>query len=142
MLDGILGRGSGAKCKSLIKSTKNQIEVARRKRNATLKYLKKDMADLLANGLDINAFGRAEGLLAELDQLSCYDFVEQFCDFVLKHLSVMQKLRHCPEDCREAVSSLMFAAAGLNNLPELRDLRDVFYEIWEFSGIVCESRVS
>jgi hypothetical protein len=22
----------------------------------------------------------------------------------------------------------MFAAAGLNNLPELRDLRDVFYE--------------
>lgn len=128
MLDGILGRGSGAKCKSLIKSTKNQIEVARRKRNATLKYLKKDMADLLANGLDINAYGRAEGLLAELDQLSCYDFVEQFCDFVLKHLSVMQKLRHCPEECREAVSSLMFAAAGLNNLPELRDLRDVFYE--------------
>lgn len=44
--------------KSLIKSTKNQIEVVRRKRNATLKYLKKDMADLLANGLDINAYGR------------------------------------------------------------------------------------
>uniref|UniRef100_A0A6N2KR33 IST1-like protein n=1 Tax=Salix viminalis TaxID=40686 RepID=A0A6N2KR33_SALVM len=128
MLDGILGRGFVAKCKSLIKLTKNQIEVVRRKRNATLKYLKKDMADLLANGLDINAYGRAEGLLAELNQLSCYDFVEQFCDFVLKHLSVMQKLRHCPEDCREAVSSLMFAAAGLNNLPELRDLRDVFYE--------------
>ncbi|CAK7334952.1 unnamed protein product [Dovyalis caffra] len=131
--------------KALIKSTKNQIEVIRRKRNATLKFLKKDMADLLANGLDINAYGRAEGLLAELNQLSCYDFVEQFCDFVLKHLSVLQKLRlgfgavksqeyctliymHCPEDCREAVSSLMFAAAGLNNLPELRDLRDVFYE--------------
>ncbi|KAG5225647.1 Ist1 domain-containing protein [Salix suchowensis] len=128
MLDGILGRGFVAKCKSLIKLTKNQIEVVRRKRNATLKYLKKDMADLLANGLDINAYGRAEGLLAELNQLSCYDFVEQFCDFVLKHLSVMQKMRHCPEDCREAVSSLMFAAAGLNNLPELRDLRDVFYE--------------
>lgn len=44
--------------KSLIKMTKSRIEVIRRKRNATLKFLKKDIADLLANGLDINAYGR------------------------------------------------------------------------------------
>lgn len=44
--------------KSLIKTTKNRIDVNRRKKNATLKFLKKDMADLLANGLDINAYGR------------------------------------------------------------------------------------
>lgn len=30
----------------------------RRKRKATEKFLKKDVADLLANGLDINAYGR------------------------------------------------------------------------------------
>lgn len=128
MLDGILGRGFASKCKSLIKMTKSRIEVIRRKRNATLKFLKKDMADLLANGLDINAYGRADGLLAELILSSCYDFVEKSSDFVLKHLSVMQNMRHCPEDCREAVSSLMFAAARFSDLPELRDLRDIFYE--------------
>ncbi|KDP33662.1 hypothetical protein JCGZ_07233 [Jatropha curcas] len=108
--------------------TKSRIDVIRRKRNATLKFLKKDMADLLANGLDINAYGRTEGLLAELTLSSCYDFVEKSCDFVLKHLSVMQKMRHCPEDCREAVASLMFAAARFSDLPELRDLRETFYE--------------
>ncbi|XP_050217059.1 uncharacterized protein LOC126667947 isoform X1 [Mercurialis annua] len=128
MLDGILGRGFTSKCKSLIKTTKSRIDVLRRKRNATLKFLKKDIADLLANGLDINAYGRADGLLAELTLSSCYEFVEKSGDFVLKHLSVMQKMRHCPEDCREAVSSLMFAAARFSDLPELRDLRDVFYE--------------
>jgi hypothetical protein len=32
--------------------------VVRRKRKATEKFLKKDIADLLANGLDINAHGR------------------------------------------------------------------------------------
>ncbi|KAF2303901.1 hypothetical protein GH714_024259 [Hevea brasiliensis] len=128
MLDGLLGRGFASKCKSSIKMTKSRIEIIRRKRNATLKFLKKDMADLLANGLDINAYGRAEGLLAELTLSSCYDFVEKSCDFVLKHLSVMQRMRHCPEDCREAVSSLMFAAARFSDLPELRDLRDIFYE--------------
>lgn len=44
--------------KSLIKLVKNRIDVIRRKRNATQKFLKKDIADLLSNGLDINAYGR------------------------------------------------------------------------------------
>ncbi|KHN37479.1 hypothetical protein glysoja_036256 [Glycine soja] len=44
--------------KSLIKLTKSRIDVIRRKRRATEKFLKKDIADLLLNGLDINAYGR------------------------------------------------------------------------------------
>ncbi|GMN50516.1 hypothetical protein TIFTF001_019673 [Ficus carica] len=99
-----------------------------RKRNATQKFLRKDVVDLLANGLDINAYGRAEGLLAELILSSCYDFVEGCCDVVLKHLSVMQKQSECPEECKAAVASLMFAAARFSDLPELRDLRHMFCE--------------
>lgn len=45
--------------------------------------------------------------------------------FLLTHGHIY---RHCPEDCREAVSSLMSAAARFSDLPELRDLRDTFYE--------------
>ncbi|KAM6582241.1 hypothetical protein CsatB_009243 [Cannabis sativa] len=128
MLDGLLGRGFTSKCKSLIKLTKTRIDVIRRKKNATQKFLKKDVADLLANGLDINAYGRAEGLLVEVILSSCYEFVERCCDVVLKHLSTMQKQRECPEECRAAVASLMFAAARFSDLPELRDLRQMFYE--------------
>ncbi|GMI94809.1 hypothetical protein HRI_003150200 [Hibiscus trionum] len=133
MLDGIFGRGFASKCKSLIKVIKSRIDVIRRKRSATLKFLKKDIADLLANGLDINAYGRVEGYIAELLLSSCYDFIEKCCDFVLKHVSVMQKLSDCPEDCREAVSSLMFAAARFSDLPELRDLRQTFHGRYENS---------
>ncbi|KAM1117325.1 hypothetical protein ACFX2I_007746 [Malus domestica] len=66
MLNGLLGRGFASKCKTLIKLTKTQINVVQRKRNATQKFLKKDIANLLTNGLDINAYGRADGLTAEL----------------------------------------------------------------------------
>ncbi|XP_041006804.1 uncharacterized protein LOC121251591 [Juglans microcarpa x Juglans regia] len=128
MLDGLLGRGFASKCKPLIKLTKTRIDVVRRKRKATEKFLKKDIADLLANGLDINAYQRADGLLVELMLSLCHDFVEQSCDLVLKHLSIMQKKRECPEDYREAVSSLMFAAARFSELPELRKLRQIFQE--------------
>ncbi|WMV38052.1 hypothetical protein MTR67_031437 [Solanum verrucosum] len=37
-------------------------------------------------------------------------------------------MRDCPENCREAVASLMFAAARFSDLPELRELRDLFQE--------------
>ncbi|KAF5748596.1 hypothetical protein HS088_TW04G00554 [Tripterygium wilfordii] len=128
MLDGILGRGFASKCKSLIKQVKSRIDVIRRKRNATEKFLKKDIADLLANGLDINAYGRAEGLINELTLTSCYGFIERCCDIVSQHLSIMQKQSECIDECKEAVSSLMFAAARFPKLPELRDLRDAFQE--------------
>ena len=69
MLDGILGRGFTAKCKSLIKLTNRRIDVIRRKRRATEKFLKKDIADLLLNGLDINAYGRV------IDPLLFFTFI-------------------------------------------------------------------
>ncbi|KAI4377383.1 hypothetical protein MLD38_015019 [Melastoma candidum] len=128
MLDGILGRGFSAKCKSLIKLTRTRIDVIQRKRGATEKFLKKDVADLLSNGLDINAYGRAEGLLVELTLSSCYLYIELCCEFLLKQLSLMQKSGECPENCREAVASLMYAAARFSDLPELRDLRQAFQE--------------
>lgn len=128
MLDGILGRNFSSKCKTSIKGTKSRIDAIRRRRNATQKFLKKDVADLLANGLDINAYGRADGLIAELIISSCYDFIEQSCECVLKHLSVMQKQSECPEECKTAIASLMFAAARFSDLPELRDLRHVLQE--------------
>ncbi|XP_010249755.1 PREDICTED: uncharacterized protein LOC104592225 [Nelumbo nucifera] len=128
MLDGLLGRSFSGKCKSSIKAIQARIELIRRRRNAMQKFLKKDIADLLSNGLDINAYGRAEGLLVELCLSSCYDFIEQFCACVLKQLPTMQKQSACPEECREAVPSLMFAAARFADLPELRDLREIFTE--------------
>ncbi|XP_059634971.1 uncharacterized protein LOC132277209 [Cornus florida] len=128
MLDGLLGRGFSCKCKALIKQTRTRIDASRRNKDARQRIMKKDITDLLANGLDINAFGRTEEYIAGLCLLFCYDFIEGSCEFILKQLSVMQKQRECPKECREAVSSLMFAAARFSDLPELRDLRDMFQE--------------
>lgn len=37
---------------------------------------------------------QVEGYIAELVLSSCYDFVETCCEFVSKHVSLMQKLRY------------------------------------------------
>ncbi|KAL0346586.1 UNVERIFIED_CONTAM: hypothetical protein Scaly_1674600 [Sesamum calycinum] len=133
MLDGLLGRGFSVKCKSLMKTTRARIEVLRKRAEAKQRFLKEDLAKLLSNGLDINAYGRTEEFIAGMNLLSCYDIVEQSCEYIVKQLSRMQKQGECPEECREAVASLMFAAARFSDLPELRDLRDIFQQRYENS---------
>ncbi|KAK4754302.1 hypothetical protein SAY87_002406 [Trapa incisa] len=128
MLDGWLKPKFYSKCKTALKLTKTRVEAVKRRRNAVEKYLQKDIVDLLKNGFDYNAYGRAEGLLIEQNMSFCYGLVEQFCASVSSCLSAMQKEKECPEECREAVPSLMFAAARFADLPELRELRSLFSE--------------
>ncbi|CAN4086780.1 unnamed protein product [Withania somnifera] len=128
MLDAWLKSKFYAKSKSTIRHTNLRIVMVKRKRNAMLKYLKNDIADLLKTGLDVNAYSRAEGLLVELNLSRCYDFLEQYSEYITNNLSVMYKQRECPEECREAVASLIFAAARFADVPELRELRSVFTE--------------
>ncbi|KAL4572205.1 hypothetical protein LXL04_018975 [Taraxacum kok-saghyz] len=116
--------------------TRTRIEVLRRRAEAKQRFLKEDLAKLLANGLDVNAYGRTEDFIGGLNLLSCYNFIDQSCEYILKQLSVMQKLGQCPEECRETVASLMFAAARFSDLPELRDLRDVFQDRYG-NGLEC-----
>ncbi|XP_059290794.1 uncharacterized protein LOC132044322 [Lycium ferocissimum] len=117
-----------SKCKSLTRQTKTRIEMIRKKRNAMQKYLKNDITDLIKSGLDVNAYDRTEGLLVELNFLSCYDFLDLYCEQILSHLETISRQRECPENCKEPVGSLMFAAARLADLPELRQLRTMFNE--------------
>ncbi|XP_010538026.1 PREDICTED: uncharacterized protein LOC104812521 isoform X2 [Tarenaya hassleriana] len=126
MFDGLFKPKFYTKCKSVVKATKTRVEGVKRKKNAVCKYLKKDIADLLKNRLDHNAYGRVEGLLEEEKRLRCYELLEQFCSCVGSNVSLLHKTTGCPEECREAVSSLIYAAARVSEVPELRDVRHLF----------------
>ncbi|KAI3777809.1 hypothetical protein L1987_47612 [Smallanthus sonchifolius] len=105
-----------------------RIEIIKRKRNAMQKFLRNDVADLLKNSLHSNAYDRVEQLFADQNLSWCYEFVEQSCLLIISQLSAMSKQRECPEECKEAIPTLMFAAARFADLPELRELRSLFSE--------------
>ncbi|KAG6425365.1 hypothetical protein SASPL_115795 [Salvia splendens] len=128
MFDALLKSKFFSKCKSDIKLTRARIEIITKKRNATQKYLRNDVADLLRNGLDTIAFNRAEGLLADMNKSQCYKLIDEYCEHLSNHLPAMNKQSECPEECREAAASLVFAAARFADLPELRELRTMFSE--------------
>ncbi|KAL2928762.1 IST1-like protein [Bienertia sinuspersici] len=126
MLDGLFRSNFRTKCKSLLNRTKTRLEVIKKRRNAMQKFLKKDIAELLKSNLETNAYGRAEGLYMEMNMSSCYEYIEQCCNYITENLKEMHKQSECPEQCRGPVSSLNYAAARFADLPELRDLRNLF----------------
>ncbi|KAI7752033.1 hypothetical protein M8C21_009214 [Ambrosia artemisiifolia] len=128
MFDALLKSKFYCRCKSEMKLTNKRIEMIRRKRKAMQKFLRNDVADLIKTSLDSNAYDRVEQLYADQNLSWCYEFVEQSCLLVLNELSAMDKQRECPEQCKVAVSTLIFAAAIFADLPELRELRSLFAE--------------
>lgn len=54
-------------------------------------------------------------------------FNDNSCSMLL-NLSVKILYSECPKECKEAVASLIYAAARFGDLPELRDLRKMFTE--------------
>ncbi|XP_057536014.1 uncharacterized protein LOC130814037 isoform X2 [Amaranthus tricolor] len=128
MLDGIFRSNFRTKCKSLLTRIKTRLEVIKKRRNSMQTFLKKDIAELLKSNLDRNAYGRAEGLYKELVLSSCYEFVGQCCASIAENLKEMHKQSDCPEQCKVAVGSLIYAAARFADLPELRDLRNLFHD--------------
>lgn len=128
MFEGLLKGKFFNKCKLAARMTKARLEMIKKKRIAMHKFLRNDIAELLKNGLDKNAYDRAEGYLVEQNRTSYYEFVDRFCLQILNNVSIMSKQSECPQDCNEAVSSLIYAAARFADLPDLRDLRKLFTE--------------
>nr|XP_007150621.1 hypothetical protein PHAVU_005G167600g [Phaseolus vulgaris]ESW22615.1 hypothetical protein PHAVU_005G167600g [Phaseolus vulgaris] len=103
-----------------------RLETIRKKRKAVQNFFKKDIVELLSYGLDYNAYGRVEGLLVEQNMLLCYELVGKFVNCVLSHVRDLCKQRDCPDECKEAVQSLIYATARFSDMPELRELRTLF----------------
>ncbi|XP_027907196.1 uncharacterized protein LOC114166641 isoform X2 [Vigna unguiculata] len=107
---------------------KIRLERIQNRKKAVLKFLKSDIAELLRIGLEYDAYTRAKGLLLEQKMLSCYELVENFVGCISDHVEDIAKQKDCPDECKEAVPSLIYAAARFGDLPELLELRTLFTE--------------
>ncbi|XP_058728980.1 uncharacterized protein LOC131601223 [Vicia villosa] len=120
-----------SKCVYYVKCIKTRLETIQNKRRYVHKFTKDDIAELLRRGRDYDAYKRTEWLLFEEKMLSCYEFIEKFIGCVSDHLEDLIQQSDCPEECKEAIPSLIYAAARISDIPELRDLRTVFTEKYE-----------
>eukprot|EP00249_Psilotum_nudum_P020033 c27529_g1_i2 orf=462-2648(-) len=85
-----------------------------------------DVAQLLKMGQESSALIRCDFVSKVENSLAAYDLIEQFCQRLIKSLSIIIKEKFCPPDLKQAISSLIFAAPRCADLQELQQVRDIF----------------
>ncbi|CAL9058316.1 unnamed protein product [Musa banksii] len=127
-LDVLLGRRSSRQMpmlKSLLSLTICRLAVLRNRRQARCDQAREDVAQLLQLGHVDSALLRVEYVIKEQNMLDAFAMVEHYCH-LLGERAVFLDHRECPEELREAIASLIFAASRCAELPELHEVRGIF----------------
>mmetsp|Transcript_32322 Transcript_32322/g.102781 ORF Transcript_32322/g.102781 Transcript_32322/m.102781 type:complete len:202 (+) Transcript_32322:40-645(+) len=89
-----------------------------------LKDLRREIADLLANGKEDSARIRVEAVMRELDLMDAFEIIDLFAELLCVRLALIESTKDVPTDMREAVSSLLYASPRVRELPELAPVRE------------------
>ncbi|KAF2285161.1 hypothetical protein GH714_038899 [Hevea brasiliensis] len=115
-----------AKCKTALKLAASRIKLLKNKRDAQVKQLKRELAQLLETGQDQTARIRVEHVVREEKTMAAYDLIEIYCELIVARLSIIESQKNCPIDLKEAIASVIFASPRCADIPELMDVRKHF----------------
>ncbi|KAL9362426.1 hypothetical protein Peur_045211 [Populus x canadensis] len=112
-----------AKCKTSLKLASSRIKLLKNKREAQVKHLKRELAQLLDAGQERTARIRVEHVVREEKTMAAYELIEIYCELIVARLPIIESQKNCPIDLKEAVSSVIFASPRCADVPELMDVR-------------------
>ncbi|XVF78177.1 hypothetical protein PTKIN_Ptkin14bG0108800 [Pterospermum kingtungense] len=122
-----------AKCKRLIEQVQSSLTIRRERREAIVKQCRLDLAMHVQSGLLETAMIRADKLYKDQCLVSFFDQIEHFCECIISnisHITTQRSWQTLPVDAREAVASIVFAAAKCGKFPELSPLGNFFKELY------------
>nr|GMD77146.1 Spindle pole body protein [Ipomoea batatas]GME13395.1 Spindle pole body protein [Ipomoea batatas]GME19933.1 Spindle pole body protein [Ipomoea batatas] len=127
-IDALLGRGSlkSAKLKATSNLAISRLAVLKNQRQAKCSIARSDVLQLLNLGQHDRALLRVEHVIKEQNMLDVFVIVEGYCNLLTERINQLEHEKVCPDELREAISSLIFAATRCGEFPELQELRAIF----------------
>ncbi|CAN0876394.1 IST1-like protein [Linum grandiflorum] len=127
-LDAILGRNNFKtyKFKALSNLAVSRLAIFKNQRQAKLNHAHSDVLELLRLGHRDRALLRVEHLIKEQNMLEVYGMMEDYCNLLVERVHLLEQERVCPDELKEAISSLLFASSRCGDFPELHEMRLVF----------------
>ncbi|CAB4282748.1 unnamed protein product [Prunus armeniaca] len=131
LLTKLFGSGfNSSECKETVETVVVKARFLQKKKQDEVARMKSDIAGRLRAGEDPIA-GPAHVLIKrvirEQNVSVAYEFIEAFCDLVVDRISTIKEVRECPENLKEGISSLVFAAKKCSHeIPELVTLGNIF----------------
>ncbi|CAI0552484.1 unnamed protein product [Linum tenue] len=124
-LDAILGRNNfkSYKFKALANLAVSRLAIFKNQRQVKLNHARSDVVDLLRLGHHDRALLRVEHVVREQGMLEVYATMEDYCNLLVERLHLIEQESVCPDELKEAISSLLFASSRCGDFPELQEIR-------------------
>ncbi|GAV59193.1 Ist1 domain-containing protein [Cephalotus follicularis] len=142
-LDALLGRTFKTnKFKPLANLAISRLAVLKQQRHVRCSQARSDVLQLLEQGHHERALLRVEQVIKEQNMLDVFVMTESYCNLVIERVHLIEQERECPDELKEAISSLLFAASRCGDFPELQEIRVLFTSRYgkEFAARAIELR--
>ncbi|XP_076943826.1 vacuolar protein sorting-associated protein IST1-like [Bidens hawaiensis] len=139
-LDALLHRTS--KLKTAINLAISRLAILKNHRHARFNVAHSDIIQLLRLNHHQQALLRVEQVIKDKNTLVVYDMIHDYCDFLKQRANIIEHTTICPEEMKEAVMSLLYAAPRCGEFPELKEIRAILNARFgkELVGSTIESR--
>ncbi|KAL4312663.1 hypothetical protein GQ457_01G036660 [Hibiscus cannabinus] len=144
-LDALLGRNfKTSKFKTLAKLAVSRIGILKNQHQVRYSHARSDVVQLLDLGHHEQALLRVHHLITEQNKVDAFSMMESYCNLLIERVMLIQNNKECPDELKEATSSLMFASSRCGEFPELLHIRRVLSSTFgkEFVARAVELRNS
>ncbi|KAL6190286.1 hypothetical protein ACLB2K_036684 [Fragaria x ananassa] len=124
-IDALLGRSKTSKLKPVLALALSRLVVLKTQRQAKCSQSRSDVLQLLQLGHHDRALLRVEQVIKEQNMLDVYVMIERYCNLLIERVHLIEQERECPEELREAASSVLYAASRCGDFPELQEIRNI-----------------
>ncbi|KAK9276996.1 hypothetical protein L1049_006535 [Liquidambar formosana] len=142
-IDALLGRTfKTAKFKALVNLAISRLAVLKNQRQIRCSQARSDVVQLLNLGHHERALLRVEQVIKEQNMLDVFVMMEGYCLLLVERVDLIEQERECPDELKEAISSLLYAASRCGDFPEIQEIRAVFTSRYgkEFAARAIELR--
>ncbi|XP_010103795.2 uncharacterized protein LOC21392006 [Morus notabilis] len=126
-MDALLGKDfKTAKFKSLVELVSLRIAVWEKQHHLRCMQAQSDVVALLKLGHQESALLLVELVITEQNMLDAYSMIENFCNLLVERVVLIESKRECPDELKEAISSLIFAASKCGEMQDLEKISSMF----------------
>lgn len=125
-LDALLGRKfKTIKFKATVNLAISRLTVLKIQRQARLTVANSDIIQLLNLNHHEHALLRVDQVIKDQNMLDVYVMVDGYCRLLLQMVNLIEQEKDCPDELKEAASSLLYAAPRCGEFPELQEIRAI-----------------
>ncbi|CAN7118106.1 unnamed protein product [Brassica rapa subsp. narinosa] len=120
-----------SKCKLLIQTLLCSIDAHQRRKECMVRHAQSDINQLLLSNRVQETISKRKHICEDKTRLAAYAQVQYFCSFILQNFSDLKHqsdVHLLPEESKEAIAGLLFAASRIRELRELKFIRSLFLE--------------